>query len=145
MIRKDSGRRPKLIMFFVFAPDHAEKQLELAEEILLKPHSGVNFRELAFTLGYAGNVFLAWAQYEKMKKAIDMIRQIAGQSNQIHIKIELLSWEIVLKILEGELSQAVEKCHELAELGEKESLVEFVDVNMNSLLPRPLQYLGIRK
>ncbi len=130
-------------LFWVWSPDHAEKQLELAEEILLKSHAGVNIRGLVYAMGYAANVFLARAHYEKMKEIINIIQKITDQSNQIHNKIGFLVWEIILKLLDGELSPAVQKCHELAELGEKESLVEFVDVAMISFLPRPLQYLGI--
>jgi serine/threonine protein kinase/tetratricopeptide (TPR) repeat protein len=127
----------------VWSPDHAEKLLELADEVLLRSHSGVNIREYAYAIGYAAFVFLGLAYYEKFKDTVNIIRQIATRSNQIHTKIGWLCWEIVLKTLEGDLSQAVEKSHELADLGGKESLVEFVDVGINTVLFIPLQYLGI--
>jgi hypothetical protein len=129
--------------FWVWSPDHAEKQLKLAEEIMRTPYLGVNIRAACYTIGYAANVFLGWAHYEKMKNALSVIRQIEEQSNQIHIKIGLINFEIVLRILDGDLLQAVEDCHKLAELAEKESVVNFVDVSMVSLLPRALAYLGM--
>jgi len=129
-------------LFHVWSPDYAEKHLKLAEEIVRTPYKGINIRA-CYTIGYAANVFLAWAQYEEMKNAVSIIRQIAEQSNQIHAQIGLICWETALKLLNGELLQVVEKCHELADFAEKESLVEFVDVAIGSLLPRPLAYLGM--
>ncbi|HEY96167.1 MAG TPA: protein kinase [Dehalococcoidia bacterium] len=89
------------------APQHTEDQLKLAEEIVVKPRTGVKTTTVGMTLLFAGNIILESGQREKSEEIFSETCEIAERTGQTNIKLLSMWVNLYYVFLDGRLDELV--------------------------------------
>jgi len=129
----------------VWSPRHAQKQLALAEEIMVLPReagdpSGLD-RETGDLSGL-DQVLLAHGKRERAEEIWNEGRSLAEHSGLKWRVIEVMAMDCLREILDGRLEEALDIADEMEIQGRDSNLYEYAAIEISCVRARPEFYLG---
>ncbi|HEY33077.1 MAG TPA: protein kinase [Dehalococcoidia bacterium] len=125
-------------MHFVLAPQHAEEQLRLAEELAAMSRTGMVIMALYMT----ASTFLTWGQRQRAEEIMIEFRGLAEHNKQANLLLISQSFDTALAALDGHLEEAVKMAHDIVSRGEELELHEFASIQAAVSSLRPQLHLG---
>ena len=124
---------------YVWAPQHAENHLVLAEEMVekwrkeIKSHPGI--------LWHAARVFLSWGQRKRCEEIWREIQDFTEQTGVAYSQSLSTVIDILRATLDGRLEEALDLCIYLIDQGEELGIPEFAMGMYSTINVRPLSHL----
>jgi len=127
---------------FAQAPQDAQQQLRLAEEMAGWPRSGVRTRTLALGLTWIAAAFLSQGQRDRAEAIWRELDELAARSGQPTVQI--LAWRgpAAIATIDGRLDDVIAIVGRMTDYGTETGLAEYAHVSAALSGQRALIYLG---
>ena len=129
-------------LFLAKAPQHGEEVLRLADELAIRPRTGVSAPRLTSTMCEIGSTFLAWGQRgraEEVWREMDEVAQRTG--NPTALLFSMLA-NAIFASLDGRLEDAVAMGQSMSNRGGELGISGSAERFSSFASVRPLLYLG---
>jgi DNA-binding CsgD family transcriptional regulator len=131
-----------LFLGYAQAPQHADAQLALAEEMAGRTRAGVSTRTLAMALTWIGGAFMSRGLRTRAEAVWQEFEEIAAHSGQPLVHLNVQRGRAVRATLDGRLVEAVAVGERMQAYGTEAGLPEYARIVAALLTQRALLYLG---
>jgi DNA-binding CsgD family transcriptional regulator len=127
---------------YAMAPQHADAQLRLAEELVSRSRAGVRTRTLALALTWIAAAFVSRGLRTRAEAIWQELERLAADSEQPLVRINALRGTATRATLDGRLEDAVVATERMWALAAESNLPEYGRVLAPLLSVRALLHLG---
>jgi len=124
------------------APQHAEEQLRLAEELAGRSRAGLSTYTLTMALVWIGAAFLSHGRRSPAEAAWQELVALAARSEQPRVHLMARRGPAVLAILDGRLADAIAIAEEMTRYGDESGLPEYARILASLAGHRALLHVG---
>ena len=128
-------------LFLVTAPQHGDDALRLAEELSVRPRTGVSSPRLTLTCMFTGSTFLTWGQRGRAEEMWRELDELAQRGNPNGLIWSMLVMAL-LASMDGRLEDAVAAGQSITNYGNEQGIPGLAERLASFARLRPLLYLG---
>jgi tetratricopeptide (TPR) repeat protein len=122
------------------APQHAQENVQLVEELLAGPRAGVNATGSA--IHHAGSSFLAVGKRQRAEEVWSELRAMAKRTGHFNLWLSSTAMDATLTLMDGRLEDAVNMTEYIRSHGEEAGLSQLTHILANLVEQRARIYLG---
>jgi tetratricopeptide (TPR) repeat protein len=122
------------------APQHAQENVRLTEELLAGPRAGVN--ATGSVIYHAGNSFLVVGKRQRAEEVWGELRAIAKRTGYFNLWLSSTAMDATLTLMDGRLEDVVDMTEYIRSRGEEAGLSQLARILANLADQRARIYLG---
>jgi tetratricopeptide (TPR) repeat protein len=127
---------------YASAPQHAEKRLKMAEELIQKSRSGISTIAHGLAVWVISSILFESGQRQRAATYLDEIKETAERSGQANLLIGSMALDSLLATMEGRLEDAIAISQSVLARGDQLGLAQYALAVGSFSSFQPLQYLG---
>jgi len=124
-----------------YNPQHIQEALELTEEMVKQPHTGVSLVSLQTGFIFMGETFYLTGQRERAEECYGQLQLLAERTQQPNFLLSSTAHDASVSTMNGHLEETLEIAQRLEELDQELGLPEFTYNQGLNVSFRPYLYL----
>jgi tetratricopeptide (TPR) repeat protein len=133
-----------ILLMYRTAPQHAEENLQLAEELMASPRIGVSVPITATALEMAGYAFLTLGRRQRAEEVWGELRAMAKRTGQFGLWLLSTSVDALLALMDGHLEDIIDTARRIRSRGEEAGVPLLANLQAGLAGYRARVYLGRR-
>jgi tetratricopeptide (TPR) repeat protein len=130
------------LLVYRTAPQHAQENVRLAEEIIASPRAGVNAAVVGVVLLQTGNAFLALGRRQRTDEAWVELRALAKRTGMFALWQLAIAVDALLTLMDGHLEDVVDMARRIRSRGEEAGVSQAANIYAGYADFRTRVYLG---